>query len=664
MKHLIIISSLFIHNNHGEYALTLHSQSLMMSPGIGKLLQQINSPEDLRKLSEDQLPQLCMEIRTLIIEVMSKNPGHLGASLGAVELAVAIHYVFNTPDDKLIWDVGHQAYAHKILTGRKDAFSTIRRDDGISGFPKMKESPYDSFGTGHASTSISAALGMATAARLANNTNRQHIAVIGDGALTGGMAMEALNNAGVSNTNLLVVLNDNGISIDKSVGALKEYFINIVTSRAYKRLKDKVWVLMGGKTRYGANSRQVVKQLTHAVKSTIFDNCNLFEAFNFRYLGPVDGHDVVKLVKLLHDMKDVPGPKLLHAITIKGKGFERAEQEQILYHAPGLFDKETGEIIKSSGETKPSRYQDVFGQTLVELARENDKIVGITPAMPTGCSLNLMMKEMPNRAFDVGIAEQHAVTFAAGMAAENLIPYCNVYSSFMQRSYDQVIHDVALQQLKVIFCLDRAGLVGEDGPTHHGAYDLAYLNAIPGLIIAAPMNGHELRNLMYSAQLPGNGPYVIRYPRGSCACTNWQRPFEEITVGKGRQISDGKDVALLTIGHPGNFVKEAISILKNDNILPAHYDMRFLKPIDEEILHEVFSNYKSVITVEDGTIRGGFGSTVLEFMTVHNYSAQVTLLGIPDGFITHGKVENLYSECGFDAKGIVQAVRNSILITA
>jgi 1-deoxy-D-xylulose-5-phosphate synthase len=627
-----------------------------MSPVTGTLLQQINSPDDLRKLTEDQLPELCREVRQFIIEACSTNPGHLGASLGAVELAVAIHYVFKTPDDKLIWDVGHQAYAHKIITGRRDQFSTIRKAFGISGFPRMQESTYDAFGVGHASTSISAALGMATAAKLMNNNNRQHIAVIGDGALTGGMAMEALNNAGVSDTNLLVILNDNGIAIDKSVGALREYFIDIVTSRFYKKLKDRVWLMMGGNTRYGSNSRSVVKQLTKAVKSTLFDNCNLFEAFNFRYLGPVDGHDVNKLIKLLHDLRDIPGPKLLHVITVKGKGFEKAEQEQIIYHAPGKFDKKTGELINTTPDNSPSRYQDVFGQTVLELARENEKIVGITPAMPTGCSLNLMMKEMPHRAFDVGIAEQHAVTFAAGMAAEGLIPYCNIYSSFMQRSYDQIIHDVALQQLPVVLCLDRAGLVGEDGPTHHGAYDLSYLNAIPGITISAPMNGHDLRNLMYSAQLPGNGPYVIRYPRGSCASTNWHRAFEKILIGKGRHVSDGTDIAILSLGHPGNFVKQAVSILAERNIVPAHYDMRFLKPIDEDILHEVFSSYKGVITIEDGTLKGGFGSTVLEFMTRNHYNAHITMLGIPDDFIPHGKPEQLYALCGFDADGIVKAV--------
>lgn len=608
-----------------------------MLPETGTLLKLINSPADLKRLPLEQLPDLCQEIRDLILEVMSKNPGHLGASLGAVELAVAIHYVFDTPDDKLIWDVGHQAYAHKIITGRKDEFHNIRKENGISGFPKMKESTYDSFGTGHSSTSVSAALGMATASRLSGNLSRHHIAVIGDGAMTGGMAMEALNNAGISNTNLLVILNDNGISIDKSTGALREYFIDIVSSKVIRKITDKAKLLMGGRG-------------------------NLFEAFGFRYLGPVDGHDVIKLIKFLKDIKDQDGPKLLHAITVKGKGFEQAEKHQILFHAPGLFDKETGELTATTKSNNSSRYQDVFGHTIIELAKENPKIVGITPAMPTGCSLNLMMKEMPDRAFDTGIAEQHAVTFAAGLAAEGMTPFCNIYSTFMQRSYDQVIHDVALQQLPVIMCLDRAGLVGEDGPTHHGAYDLAYMNAIPGLTIAAPMNGYELRNMMYSAQLQGNGPYVIRYPRGSCACSDWQRPFEEIQTGRGRQISDGKNIAILSLGHPGNFVREAVAILKKENISPAHYDLRFLKPIDEEILHEVFSNYKHIVTVEDGTVLGGFGSTVLNFMSTHHYQAYVSVLGIPDQYIHHGKVYDLYASCGFDAEGIAGAVRKNLLL--
>lgn len=635
-----------------------------MSTEIGKILQQINSPYDLRALNEDQLPQLCDELRQFIIEVISSNPGHLGASLGAVELAVAIHYVFNTPEDKLIWDVGHQAYAHKIITGRKEQFHTNRTLGGLSGFPKMAESEYDSFGVGHSSTSISAALGMAVAAKLQNDNTRQHIAIIGDGAMTGGLAMEALNNAGVSDTNILVILNDNGISIDKSVGALKEYFIDIVTSRTYKKLKDKIWLLMGGNTRYGANSRSIVKQLTKAVKSTILNNCNLFEAFNFRYLGPVDGHDIIKLVKLLEDLKHVPGPKLLHVITKKGKGFEIAEREQILYHAPGKFDKNTGEIKIKLGDNQPPRYQDIFGKTIVQLAKDNPKIVGITPAMPTGCSLNLMMEEMPSRAFDVGIAEQHAVTFSAGMAAEGLIPFCNIYSSFMQRAYDQIIHDVALQNLNVVMCLDRAGLVGEDGPTHHGAYDLAYLNPIPGLTVAAPMNGVELRNMMYTAQLPEKGPFVIRYPRGSSMSLDWENPFQDIEIGKARRIKKGINVAILSLGHPGNFAIEACKILEAEDIVPAHYDMRFLKPIDQTTLHEIFQNFKYIITVEDGTIKGGLGTTVLEFMNLHEYKSQVKILGIPDEYITQGKVEQLHKICGYDANGIASAVRELVCITA
>jgi len=628
-----------------------------MSPGIGLLLSQINDPSDLRNLREEQLPQLCNEIRQFIIEVLSANPGHLGASLGTVELAVALHYVYNTPDDKLIWDVGHQAYAHKIITGRRDEFPTIRKWQGISGFPKMSENEFDAFGTGHASTSISAALGMAIASKLDNNLLRHHIAVIGDGAMTGGLAMEALNNAGVSDTNLLVILNDNGISIDKSVGALREYFINIVTSRFYKKFKDKIWVLMGGKTRYGANSREVVKQLTRAVKNTLFNNCNLFEAFNFRYLGPVDGHDVVKLVKLLHDLKDIPGPKLLHVITVKGKGFAKAEKQQILFHAPGKFDKKTGEIMEAGSAGKPVKYQDVFGETIIELARENDRIVGITPAMLSGCSLSEMKKVMPNRVFDVGIAEEHAVTFSAGMATRGYIPFCNIYSSFMQRSYDQMIHDVALQNLHVVICLDRAGLVGEDGPTHHGVFDLAYLNAVPGLTIAVPMDGHELRNMMYSAQLPDKGPFVIRYPRGGCACNDWQKAFEEIRIGKGRQLLTGKEIAILTLGHPGNFAVEAINLLKTEGIEPALFDMRFLKPIDKDLLHDVFKNFKKVITIEDGTLKGGFASTVLEFMNANNYKSKVISLGVPDEFIPHGKLQELYKYCGFDAEGIIKAVK-------
>jgi len=629
-----------------------------MSPYQGKLLQQIDSPDDLRKLSEEELPVLCDEIRQFIIEVISANPGHLGASLGTVELAVAIHYAFNTPSDKLIWDVGHQAYAHKIITGRRDVFFTNRTYDGISGFPKISESEYDAFGVGHASTSISAALGMAIAAKLQNNTSEQHIAVIGDGSMTGGMAMEALNNAGGMDSNLLVILNDNGIAIDKNVGAMREYLLDIVTSRAYNKLKDKVWLLMGGNTRYGKNSRAVLKQIGNAVKSTILKKSNLFEAFNLRYFGPVDGHDVIRLTKLMEDLKKLPGPKLLHVITVKGKGFEKAEQDQILYHSPGIFDKTTGEIIEKPCKSLPPKYQHVFGKTIIELAELNEKIVGVTPAMPSGCSLNMMMSVMPHRAFDVGIAEQHAVTFSAGMAARGLIPFCNIYSSFMQRAYDQVIHDVALQGLHVIFCLDRGGLVGEDGPTHHGVYDMAYFRAIPGLTITAPMNEVELRNLMFTAQLESKGPFVIRYPRGRGMSNDWKKPFAEIAIGTGRKLREGEQLAILSIGHPGNFASEACDLLLREGISVGHYDMRFLKPLDEKLLHEVFGKYSHIITVEDGTINGGLGSAILEFMADHNYQSKLTRLGIPDRFITQGTPEQLYAECGFDVNGIVKAVKN------
>ncbi len=622
------------------------------------LLQHINFPVDLRKLNEEQLPALSEEIRQLIIDMVSINPGHLGASLGAVELAVAIHYVFNTPFDKLIWDVGHQAYAHKILTGRKDAFLTNRRHHGISGFPKMSESEYDAFGVGHSSTSISAALGMAVAASLNKEDERQHIAVIGDGAMTGGMAMEALNNAGVSESNLLVILNDNGIAIDKSAGAFSEYLIDIVTSKTYNKLKDKVWILMGGRTKYGENSRAIVKQIGNAVKSTILKKSNLFEAFNFRYFGPVDGHDVVRLTKILSDLKNIKGPKLLHVITVKGKGFKQAEKDQITFHAPGAFDKKTGKIIEDPCEhNPPPKYQIVFGKTIVELAKNNSRIVGITPAMPTGSSLNIMMAQIPDRAFDVGIAEQHAVSFAAGLAVAGMIPFCNIYSTFMQRAYDQIIHDVALQNLHVVFCVDRGGLVGEDGPTHHGAFDLAYLRSVPNMTVAAPINEEELRNLMYTAQLNVTGPVAIRYPRGRGINAEWETPFREFTIGKGQLIKEGDDIAVLSIGHVGNSVIEACKELDDQGISVAHYDMRFLKPIDEELLATVFSKFKKIITVEDGTIVGGLGSAVLEFMADHHYIAQVKRLGIPDKFIEQGTIAELHAECGYDVAGIVKAVK-------
>lgn len=625
----------------------------------GELLSKINDPSDLRKLKEEDLPQLCREIREFIIDEISHNPGHLGSSLGAVEQAVAIHYVYNTPYDKLIWDVGHQAYAHKILTGRKDVFHTNRTLNGISGFPRMKESPYDAFGTGHSSTSISAALGMAVAAKLVDNNGRQHIAVIGDGAMTGGMAMEALNNAGVSQSNILVILNDNGMSIDNNVGAIREYLVDITASKFYNKLKDKIWFLLGGGTRYGKNTRAIVRQISNAFKSTLLNKSNLFEAFGFRYFGPIDGHDVIHLVKILKDLKRIQGPKLLHVVTTKGKGLKKAEENQTKYHSPGIFDKKTGEIIKNPcPEKQPPKYQTVFGRTIVELAEKNERIVGITPAMPTGSSLNIMMEKMPNRAFDVGIAEQHAVTFAAGLAAHGMIPFCNIYSTFLQRAYDQVIHDVAIQDLHVVFCIDRGGIVGEDGATHQGVFDLAYLRAIPNITIASPMNEEEMRNMMFTAQLPEMKTFAIRYPRGRGVMPEWKTPFARLEPGKGRTLREGDDVAIITLGPVGNFAVIAATELEKENIGVAHYDMRFLKPIDEELLHSIFQKFSKVITVEDGTVTGGLGSAILEFMSEHNYQADVQRLGVPDRFIDQGKPEELYRICGYDAAGIMKAVKN------
>jgi len=629
-----------------------------MAPGAGPLLQKINYPDDLKKLKEEQLPQLCAEIRDYIIEVISANPGHLAASLGVVELTVAIHYVFDTPIDKLIWDVGHQAYAHKILTGRKEEFHKNRKYKGISGFPKMSESEYDAFGTGHSSTSISAALGMAVASSLKDKNGQQHIAVIGDGSMTGGMAMEALNNAGVSNANLLVILNDNQIAIDRNVGAMKDYLIDITTSRRYNQFRNFVWKMMGGDTKYGTNSRAIVKQVSHAVKSTISKKSNLFEAFNFRYFGPTDGHDVIHLVKLLRDLKHIEAPKLLHVSTTKGKGLINAEKEPTTYHSPGIFDKKTGVIKKSECTEKLApKYQNVFGKTIIELAEKNNKIVGITPAMPTGSSLNMMMQVMPERAFDVGIAEQHAVTFAAGLATQGMIPFCNIYSTFMQRAYDQVIHDVVLQNLPVVFCLDRGGLVGEDGATHHGAYDLAYFRAIPNITIASPLNEIELRNMMYTAQLEGMGTFSIRYPRGRGVMSDWRLPFERLEIGKGQKVRDGKDMAIISIGPIGNSAIEAAKKVE-ENISVDVYDIRFLKPLDEELLHDIFKSHSKIITIEDGTIVGGLGSAVLEFKNDNNYTSIVKRLGIPDKFIQQGSPEELYRECGFDVEGIVNTLRS------
>ncbi|HPS45599.1 MAG TPA: 1-deoxy-D-xylulose-5-phosphate synthase [Bacteroidales bacterium] len=624
----------------------------------GKILASINSPNDLRKLNEDDLFLLCDEIRQFIIDVVSHHPGHLGASLGAVELAVAIHYVFNTPYDKLIWDVGHQAYAHKIITGRRDLFHTNRQYKGISGFPKMSESEYDAFGVGHSSTSISSTLGMAIASQINNEKDKLHIAVIGDGSMTGGMAFEALNHAGVSKANILIILNDNGIAIDKNVGALKEYLTDITTSKTYNKIKDKIWNILGQKGKYGYKARSFVQKIENTVKTTIFRQSNIFESLNFRYFGPVDGHDIFRLTKVLSDLKNIPGPKLLHCITTKGKGFEQAERDQVKYHAPGYFDKDTGKIfVNPNDKNTPPKFQEVFGKTIIELAKENEKIVGITPAMATGCSLNLMMKEFPKRTFDVGIAEQHAVTFSAGMAVQGLIPFCNIYSSFMQRAYDQIIHDVALQNLSVIFCLDRGGIVGEDGATHHGVYDLAFLRCIPNMIIASPMNEIELRNMMYTAQLRNQGPFTIRYPRGNGVLMDWQKPFEELPIGKGRLINEGNDLAILTIGPVGNFANEAISILKNEGYSIALYDLRFVKPIDHDLLMNVCKKFENIITIEDGTIIGGMGSAVIEFIADNGFKTNVKRLGVPDRFVEHGTQNQLYHECGYYIDDIIKTAK-------
>lgn len=620
-----------------------------------ELLNKILFPEDLKKLDLADLPQVSQELRQFIIDIVSSNPGHFGASLGVVELTVALHYIFDTPKDKIIWDVGHQAYGHKILTGRREKFHTNRKYKGLSGFPNPSESEYDAFGVGHSSTSISAALGIARAAGF-NNEDKQVVAVIGDGSMTAGLAFEGLNHAGIENTNLLVILNDNNMAIDPNVGALKEYLLDITTSKTYNKFKDDVWNLLGYLNKLGHNYRKLAQQIDNAVKSFLLKQSNLFESLNFRYFGPVDGHDVIYLAKILKDLKDIKGPKLLHVVTQKGKGFKQAELNQTIWHAPGKFDKETGEILKiKSDKAVPPRYQEVFGHTIVELAKQNEKIVGITPAMPTGCSLNIMMEQMPERTFDVGIAEQHAVTFSAGLAIEGMLPFCNIYSSFMQRAYDQVIHDVALQDLNVVFCLDRGGLVGEDGATHHGVYDLAFFRTVPNLIVSAPMDEEELRNLMYTAQLKNKGPFSIRYPRGKGVMPEWKTEFKEIPIGKGRKIREGKDIAILSIGHVGNFVKEASKELAKKRIDIAHYDMRFVKPIDEEILHEVGKNFKSVITIEDGAIVGGFGSAVLEFMSDNGYNPVVKRLGVPDRFIDHGTPQELHKECGFDVEGIIKA---------
>lgn len=627
----------------------------------GALLRNINNPDDLKKLNREQLHQVCDELRQYIIDVVSVHGGHFGASLGVVELSVALHYVYNTPYDQLVWDVGHQAYGHKILTGRRDNFVTNRKYKGLSGFPKRSESEYDTFGVGHSSTSISAALGMAMAAKY-KGEDRKAVAVIGDGSMTAGMAFEAMNHAGVANSDVLIILNDNCMSIDPNVGALKEYLTDITTSPTYNKLKDDVWKAMGklpiGKT----VTRTMAHKMAESLKGMVSSSANLFEALKLRYFGPIDGHNITKLVDTLNDLKNIPGPKLLHIVTVKGKGYALAEKDQTKWHAPGLFDKVTGEILKKTiDKPQPPKYQDVFGHTMIELAEMNDKIMGVTPAMPSGSSLKYMMEKMPHRAFDVGICEQHAATLSAGLATQGMRVFCNIYSSFMQRAYDQVVHDIAIQKLPVVLCLDRAGLVGDDGPTHHGCYDIPYFRCIPNMIIAAPMNEQELRNLMYTAQLEATQyPFVIRYPRGEGVMPEWRTPFEALPIGKGRRIKDGEDVAILSIGHPGNFVTAAIRELRTEGINPAHYDMRFVKPIDEALLHEVFAKHNKIITIEDGTIVGGFGSAVLEFMAANNYTAEVKMLGIPDRIVEHGTPKELHRECEYDAIAVAATVRSMV----
>jgi 1-deoxy-D-xylulose-5-phosphate synthase len=633
----------------------------------GPFLEQINIPSDLReKFKIDDLDKISNELRQYIVDVISEiGNSHFGASLGVVELTVALHYVFNTPEDQLVWDVGHQAYGHKILTGRREQFHTNRLKDGISGFPKRSESEYDTFGVGHSSTSISAALGMAVASRYKGEKNKQHIAVIGDGAMTAGLAFEGMNNAGFEkDANLLVILNDNCMSIDPNVGALKEYLTDITTSHTYNKVKDEVWNLLGKISKFGPDAQTIASKVSTALKGSLLKQSNLFESLNFRYFGPVDGHDAIGLARVLEDLKDIPGPKILHCLTKKGAGYKFSEEgDPTKWHAPGVFNKETGEIVKIIPKSPQApKYQDVFGYTIVELAEKNSKVMGVTPAMPSGSSLNIMMKAMPNRAFDVGIAEQHAVTFSAGLATQGLVPFCNIYSSFMQRAYDQVLHDVALQNLNVVFCLDRGGLVGADGATHHGAYDLAYMRCIPNMVVSAPMNEEELRNLMYTAQFENKGPFSIRYPRGNGVMTDWKTPFKEIKVGTGRKVCSGEDIAILSIGHPGNFAQEAIALMKESGISIAHYDLRFVKPLDAVLLHEVFTKFKKVITLEDGCLMGGFGSAIIEFMVDQKYNSEIVRLGIPDEYIHHGTQEELWEDCGFDAKAIVKAIEKMLSI--
>jgi 1-deoxy-D-xylulose-5-phosphate synthase len=624
-----------------------------------RLLSQIQYPEDLRQLDVDKLPQLCDELRQDIIEEVAVNPGHLASSLGVVEITVALHYVYNTPEDRIVWDVGHQAYGHKILTGRKDRFCTNRKLGGLKPFPSPTESNYDTFACGHASNSISAALGMAIAAKLVGKESRHVVAVIGDGALSGGLAFEGLNNVSSSPNDLLIILNDNNMSIDRSVGGMKQYLLGLNTNKTYNAIKFKTARWLNRKGMMNDDRRKGIQRLSNAIKSAIAHQQNIFDGMNIRYFGPFDGHDVKELVRILNQIKDMKGPKLLHLHTQKGHGYAPAEKDVTTWHAPGKFDPETGERIVDKDPNKPQKYQDVFGHTLLELAQKNPKIVGVTPAMPSGCSMNIMMKEMPERTFDVGIAEGHAVTFSGGMAKDGLLPFCNIYSAFSQRAFDNIIHDVALLGLNVVFCFDRAGLVGEDGATHHGAFDLAALRPIPNLTICSPMDEHELRRLMYTAQLPNMGPFVIRYPRGGGVLLDWRCPLEKIPVGKGRKLCNGKDVAVLSIGPIGNNVTKAIEKMASENspLSIAHYDMRFLKPIDEEILREVAERFQRIVTVENGVKTGGLGSAVLEWMNDHGYHPEVIRLGLPDtSFVEHGTVEELQKIVGLDEDSIINVL--------
>ena len=625
-----------------------------------KFLDKIDSPDDLRKLPVEVLPEVCKELREMIIDELSRNPGHFGSSLGVIELTVALHYTFSTPYDRIIWDVGHQAYAHKILTGRRDRFCTNRKLNGLAPFPSPADSEYDTFTCGHASNSISAALGMAVAANLKNESDRHIVAVIGDGSMSGGLAFEGLNNASATPNNLLIILNDNNMAIDRSVGGMKQYLLNLHTSEGYNRFRNAMSKQMMKWGLLTDERKNAIIRFNNSLKSLLMQQQNIFEGMNIRYFGPIDGHDTLSLIKVMNEIKDMNGPKILHIHTTKGKGYKPAEECATEWHAPGRFDKETGIRIKPAAEGMPPLFQEVFGNTLLELAQANSRIVGVTPAMPSGCSMNIMMREMPERVFDVGIAEGHAVTFSAGMAKDGLMPFCNIYSTFMQRAYDNVIHDVAIQKLNVVMCLDRAGLVGEDGATHHGMFDIAYMRIIPNLTVVVPMDEHELRKMMYTAQLPDMGPFVIRYPRGRGMITDWKCKLEAIPVGKGRLLKEGKDLAVISLGPIGYRTAKAIERVEQESgISVAHYDLRFVKPLDTEMLEYIGKNFKKVITIEDGILAGGAGSAVMEFMSDHGYDTKIIRMGLEDHFVQHGSVNELYKICGLDEDSIYEKIKNS-----